>query len=236
MVTPRTIGRCVPAFMLAVAGTAVGIIPIPTVQAASSLQTLVATAERNTNTVRTLVHHDKFSSTGPGGSVTVSAHGTEDEVRNREQDYESVHVIRRASNGKVSKLNYSVDLIFLNGSTYYRTSAAPTLWKTQKGMKFPDPYTGGWQRGRTTVTIPTTLAFKSLGTSNGQTHVHASVSIKNTAETVDLWITTGSKPYVVRQDLARHLTKGGTGSDSTQVTFGPFNSPVNIQPPAQASA
>ena len=61
METPRTIGRCVPAAMLVVAGTAVVSSPAPTVHAASALQTLVATAERNTNTVRTLTHHDLFT-------------------------------------------------------------------------------------------------------------------------------------------------------------------------------
>ncbi len=235
MVIPGTIGRYVPAAMLAVAGMAVGITPPSSAHAASALQTLVANAERNTNTVRTLIHHDRFTITAPAGSVNVTAHGTEDEVRNREQDYESVHVIQRAANGKVSKLNYSIDLIFLNGSTYYRTSAAPTQWKTQKGMKFSDPYTGGWQRGRTTVTVPSTLKFTSAGTSGGETHVHATFSNKTVTETVDLWITTGSKPYVVRQDLTRNYTKP-VGSERTQVTFGPFNSSVNIQPPAQASA
>lgn len=221
--------------MLAVAGMAASTAPASTAHAASALQTLVANAERNTNTVRTLIHHDRFTITAPAGSVNVTAHGTEDEVRNREQDYESVHVVRRTANGKISKLNYSVDLIFLNGSTYYRTSAAPTQWKTQKGMKFPDPYTGGWQRGRTTVTVPSTLAFTSAGISGGETHVHATFSNKTVTGTVDLWITTGSKPYVVRQDLTRHFTKQSI-SDRTQVTFGPFNSNVNIQPPAQASA
>jgi hypothetical protein len=237
MATPKTIARCLPIAMLTVAAMAVSIIPASTVHAASALQTLVAAAERNTNTVRTLIHHDRFTFTGPGGSVNVSAHGTEDEVRNREQDYESVHVIQHAANGKTNKLSYTVDLIFLNGSTYYRTSSAPTLWKTQKGMTFPDPYTGGWQRGRTTVKIPITLAFASVGASGGQTHVHAPFSTKTTAGTVDLWVTTGSKPYVVRQDIASHSTvKGKPGSQVTQVTFGPFNSNVDIQPPAQASA
>jgi hypothetical protein len=235
MVIRTMIGRSVPAMALVLAGMAAFAQPTPPVHAASAIQALVAKAERDTNTVRTLVHHDKVTITAANGSVKVSAHGTEDEVRNREQDYESVHVTRRAS-GKVSKLAYTVDLIFMNGSTYDRVSTAPTTWKTQKGMSFPDPYTGGWKRGRTTVTIPTTLAFKSVGTSGGQTHVHAAFSNKTSAGTVDLWITTGSKPYIVREDIAFHSTTGTPGSETSQIRFGPFNSNVNIQPPAQASA
>jgi hypothetical protein len=242
MLIRKTIGRSLPATVLAVAGMAVFVPPMPAAHAASSFQTLIATAEHNTNTVRTLVHHDQTTITAPAGSVKFTAQGTEDEVRNREQDSESVHVVRRATNGKITKVNYTVDLIFMNGSTYYRTSAAPTQWKTQKGMTFPDPYTGGWKRGRTTVSFPTSLVFKDAGTSGGQTHVHASFTTKATATTaatagtVDLWITTGSKPYVVQENFDYHTTTGASGSQRTQVKFGPFNSGVNIQPPAQASA
>ena len=83
--------------------------------------------------------------------------------------------------------------------------------------------------------VPSNWPFTSVGTSGGQTHVHATYSRKTFTGTVDLWITTGSKPYVVREDVTRHFTKP-VESDRTQVTFGPFNSNVNIQPPAQASA
>lgn len=235
MVIRTMIGRSIPAVALVLAGMAAIAQPASPVRAASAIQALVAKAERNTNTVRTLVHHDKVTITAANGSVKVSARETEDEVRNREQDYESVHVTRRAS-GKVSKLAYTVDLIFLNGTTYYRLSTAPTTWKTQKGMTFPDPYTGGWKRGRTTVTTPASLAFQTVGTSGGQTHVRASFSNNTSAGTIDLWITTGSKPYVVREDLALHSTTGTRVSQTSQIKFGPFNSNVDIQPPAQASA
>jgi hypothetical protein len=239
-------GRSVPAAVLAVVGIAAFVPPLSSAYAASSLQTLVATAEHNTNTVKTLIHHDQTTFSAPAGTVKFTAQGTEDEVRNREQDSESVHVVRRATGGKVTKLNYTIDLIFMNGSTYYRTSQAPTQWKTQKGMTFLDPYTGGWKRGRTTVTIPnnlvTPLAFKDAGSSGGQTHAQASFTTKATANaqagagTVDLWITTGAKPYVVQEVFTEHATKGTSGSLRILMKLGPFNTNVNIQPPGQASA
>jgi hypothetical protein len=230
MSTYNGLKRSIPVVVLAVAGMAAF---VPPAHAATSIQSLVAQAEHNTNTVRTLVHHDQWTITAPNGSLKVSAHGAEDEVKNREQDYESVHVTSRAASGKVSKLNYAVDLIFMNGLTYYRISSAPTQWKTQKGMKFADPYTHGWQRGRTTVKVPARFVFKQVGAGGGQTHVRASSTTKTVTESVDLWITTGAKPYVVREDIAYH-DKNGT--EVSQIKFGPFNSNLNIQPPAQASA
>src|SRR5438309_562666 len=114
MVIRTMIGRSVPAVTLVLAGMAGLVRPASSVHAASAIQALVAKAERDTNTVRTLVHHDKMTITATNGSVKVTAHGTEDEVRNREQDFESVQVARRAS-GKVSTLAYTIDLIFMNG-------------------------------------------------------------------------------------------------------------------------
>ena len=210
--------------------------PAHSTVASSSVQALIAAAEHNTNTVKTLVHHDVMMRTGATWSVQVTAHGTEDEARNREQDYESV-IVKQTKAGKTTTLNYTVDLIFLNGSTYYRTSSAPTQWKTQKGMTFPDPYTGGWKRGRTTVALPAGLVFTAVGTSGGETHVHASNATKTVAGSFDLWITTGATPYVAREDMAyRSLKKGSPGSFRVRISYGPFNSAVNIQPPPQASA
>ncbi len=236
MVTRHFRSRTISAVLLVVAATSAIVQSEASAQTTSSVETLIATAEHNTNTVRTLVYHDQLTITGPGGSLKVSARGTEDEIRNREQDYESVLVTKRGAGGKVNTLKYTVDLIFLNGSTYYRTSAAPTTWKTHKGMKFPDPYTGGWQRGRTTVKLPSSLVFTVVGTSGGQTHVHASFTTRTTAGTADLWLTTGATPYVVRQNLAYHATKATSASETSRITYGPFNRAVNIQPPAQASA
>ncbi|HEX6506536.1 MAG TPA: hypothetical protein VF221_02795 [Chloroflexota bacterium] len=202
--------------------------------AADSVQTLVAQAEHNTNTVKTLVHHDVTTVTASGGSLKINAHGAEDEARNREQDFEDV-TVTRTSGGKTQKVHYTVDIIFMNGSTYYRTSAAPSQWQTHKGMSFPDPYTGGWKRGRTTVTYPTSWKYTLVGTSGGTRHVRAPFSTKTTAGTVDLWISAGTKPYVIRSEEKYHSTTKQKGSADSLITFGPFDGPVTIQPPAQGS-
>ena len=210
--------------------------PAHSTEASSSVQALIATAEHDTNTVKTLVHHDVVTRMGATWSVQVTAHGTEDEARNREQDYESV-IVKQTKAGKTTTMSYTVDLIFLNGSTYYRTSSAPTQWKTQKGMTFPDPYTGGWKRGRTTVALPAGLVFTVVGTSGGETHVHATNATKTVAGSFDLWITAGATPYVAREDMMyRSLKKGSPGTFHVRISYGPFNSAVNITPPAQASA
>lgn len=203
----------------------------PRVDAASSVQALVAEAEHNTNTVSTLMHRDENTITTRDLSVTVSARGSEDEVHNREHDYESVTVKGRGPTGKVQSLHYTVDIIFMNGVTYYRTSLLHNQWKTHKGMTFPDPYTGGWKRGRTTVSFPKTTTFREVGTSGGETHLQASFSQAATAGTVDLWISGGTKPYVVREEESYHATKGTSGSAHVQVMFGPFNTPLVIQSP-----
>ncbi|GAC1445307.1 MAG: hypothetical protein NVSMB52_06070 [Chloroflexota bacterium] len=204
--------------------------------AASSVQTLIADAERNTNTVNTLIHNDEHTVTTPTLSVKVIAHGSEDELRNREQDYESVSVTSRGSGGKAKSLHYTVDIIFMNGTTYYRTSLQKNKWKTHKGMTFPDPFAGGWKRGRTTVSFPKTFKFQQVGTGGSETHVRASFSSATTAETVDLWISSGSKPYVTREEQRYHSVKGPASSALIKVSFGPFNTPLVIQQPSKGGS
>ncbi len=206
---------------------------MPAAHAASNVQALLAEAEHNTNTVNTLAHTDQNTVTTATMTLKVRSHGAEDEIHNREQDYESVSVTGHGAAGKIRNLHYTVDIIFMNGLTYYRTSLTHNVWATHPGMTFPDPYTGGWKRGRTTVSFPKSVKFKEVGTSGGQTQVRASIVQPALAGTIDLWISGGAKPYIAREDERYHPTKGKAGSAHVQISFGPFNSPTVIEPPAK---
>src|SRR5579872_6099608 len=106
----------------------------PSAHAATNVQALVTQAEHDTNTVQTLVHHDIRALTLLNGTVKYTAMGSEDEVRNREKDYESVVVTaRNPSTGKTQTLRYTADIIFMNNTTYYRLSFQKNVWKSIKG-------------------------------------------------------------------------------------------------------
>lgn len=204
-------------------------------QAAANVQALVAQAEHNTNTVHTLTHTDVSTITTANLTVTVHARGAEDEVRNREQDSETVTVKGKTATGAAKSLKYTVDIIFMNGTTYYKTTIggkSDKQWQTHKGMTFPDPYTGGWKRGRTTVTFPKNVSFALAGSSGGQTHVHASATSGSTAGTVDLWLSGGSKPYVVREDENLYSKKDRKLTQHFVTTFSQYNAPLVIQQPS----
>lgn len=205
----------------------------PAAHAASNVQALLAEAEHNTNTVNTLVHTDQNTVTTATMTLKVSAHGAEDEIHNREQDYESVSVTGHGAGSKIRNLHYTVDIIFMNGLTYYRTSLTHNIWASHPGMVFPDPYTGGWKRGRTSVSFPKSVKFKEVGTSGGQTQVRASIIRPALAGTINLWISGGAKPYIVREDENYHPTQGKVGSAHVQISFGPFNAPTVIEPPSK---
>jgi hypothetical protein len=207
---------------------------IPAVQASTSVQPLVTQAIKNTNSVHTLMHHDTNSISSAGITVKFTGTGSEDEVKNREQDYESVSVTGKTSAGKTVNLHYTADIIFLNRMTYYRISAPiqNNTWKTLKGMVFNDPYTGGWRRGRTTVIVQKGAVFNQVGVSGGLTQVRATVTLKTEVDTVDLWISSGSTPYVVREVFDAHSTQGPTASRHFDINFGPFNTPLTIQAPS----
>jgi hypothetical protein len=207
---------------------------MPAAHAATSILPLVTQAIHNTNSVHTLMHHDTSSRTSSAITVKFTATGSEDEVKNREQDYEAVSITGKTAAGKAVNLHYTADIIFLNGSTYYRISAPiqNNTWKTLKGTVFTDPYTAVWKRARTTVIVPKGAVFKEVGVSGGQTQVRAAITFKTYTETVDLWISSGSTPYVVREVLDSHTTTGPAGSLHNEINFGPFNTPLTIQAPS----
>lgn len=202
--------------------------------AAGDVTALVTTAIHNTDTVNTLIHQDSRTLKARGGTLVFHGRGTEDEIHNREQDYESVSVKSKTAAGKVQSLHYTADIIFLNGMTYARISLNQNKWVSRKGSKFADPYTGGWQRGRTTVAFPkSTSKFQQVSVSGGQTQVHATFAGTGVAGTVDLWISGGATPYVVRQLMTEHSAKGPAASEQLDIRYGPFNVPVVIVAPAK---
>jgi hypothetical protein len=209
----------------------------PPVWAAAGVQALVVQAERNTNSVGTLVHQDQQTRITAGGNVVYTATGSEDETRNREADSESVTVT--AKTGRIKTLHYTADILFLNGKTYYRTSLTSNKWQSQSGTTFSDPYTGGWKRGRTTVPFDNQFKqlskFQEIGSTGSRTHVRATFSDTKNAVTgsIDMWISSGAKPYVVRELLTEHPVKG-TGSLKLNVVFTSFNTPLVITAPAKS--
>jgi hypothetical protein len=203
---------------------------------AATVQNLLATAERNTNTVRTIVHRDSTVIKTPNLTVTSSVRGVEDEVHNRERDFESVTVTGKTSKGVEKTLHYTADVVFMNGFTYYRTTLAKNIWMKQKGMNFRDPYTGGFARGRTTVSFLKSVVFKEVGVGGGETHVRASAKDSKSAGTVDLWIRNGMTPYVVRLVIHSHSTKGTVQTETSSTEYGPFNAQQIIQAPTTGAS
>jgi hypothetical protein len=204
--------------------------------AAASLAARIAQAEHNTNTVRTLVHHDTESISNTALKIDFTATGTEDETHNREMDNETVTVVGKLKNGKSKTIHYTADIIFLNGKTYYRISLEKNVWKSATGLTFQDPYTGGWKRGRTTVTLPKAFVFHQVGNGGSTMHVRAALTKNAIRTTVDLWISGGSTPYVVKEAQTDQSTKNPALHDSRTMTLGPFNHQVVIQNPTSGAS
>lgn len=235
MTCTRSSHRLLAAGAIALALT-FGTVPLHT-DAAGSVPSLLAQAIKNTNTVKTLVHHDTITIVSPTYSMSDTSRGLENETQNREQDYESVTVKTHPKTGTAKSLHYTIDIIFMNGQTYYRASQLQNKWKTAKGMTFKDPYTGGWERGRTTVGFKgISLTYTQVGQSSGQTQFHTTYSKTQNGITLkldaDLWVSSGNTPYVVRQRTVQTESKGTQKITQTiDMNLGPFNQPANIQPP-----
>ena len=209
-------------------------VPRPAI-AATDVKTLVTQAIHNTNTVNTIVHHDQTTVVSGSSHLQETASGSEDEVRNLEQDSEVVTATAKGSNGKAQTVHYTLDVIFIKGYTYYRSSLQKNQWTRRKGTTLTDPVTNGvFKRARTKVTAPQGFklgSYSLVGTSAGLTQVRAPLTRAKAAGTWDLWISGGSTPYIMREEIHAHATGGGKGSEYVRTDYGPFNKPVTIAPP-----
>lgn len=203
---------------------------------ASSVSSLLASAEHNTNTVRTLQHHDVIQETAGSVSINAVVTGQEDEVRNRERDFETVTAKGKLASGKTKTIHYTLEVIFLNGHTYFRTTLAKNKWQKHAGLTLSDPYSGiTFHRARTTVTFQPALHFTAVGGS--QTHLQAQVAKSGVRSVYQVWLSNGATPYVTRELTKYASSKKGHPTGSTETTFGPFNKPIVILPPtSQGSA
>lgn len=198
---------------------------------------LLSKAFHNTNTVKTLIYTQTTTQTSSSIKATIVFRGEEDEVANREADHETVTAQIRQTNGKTQKVHYTLDIVFMQGQTYYRSSLQHNQWHMKKGMTFQDGFLGTvWKRGRTMVSFKPMPTFSLVGHSGGQTQVRAHVSDTHGTGTVDLFISGGSQPYVVIQDTAGKETIGGqTIQSKSETKYGPFNQTLNIQAPANGA-
>lgn len=204
---------------------------------ASSAQSLLNRAVRDTNTVRTLVYTTKSVETGKNLSLTINMEGAEDEVANRERDRETVTAVARTPQGGKRTVHYTLDIIFMSGKTYYRDSLQNKAWQSRSGMKFADSFSGvSWQRGRTTVG-DWTLPLKLVGavTSNGA-EFKGRTSKAAQQLPLQVWVSGGAHPYVTRQVITADKTVQGQHLHYVQQQqFGPFNQPISIAQPATGS-
>jgi hypothetical protein len=217
--------------LAALGGTALALVAWPQSGAAAASPPALAKAVRNTDTVRTLVYHSDTTESGNGLTIHVTNIGQEDEVHNRERDGEDV-TVHTKQNGKTRTIHYTLDLIFMNGRTYYRTTLAHNnQWQTHSGMSLCDPIRNCWQRGRTTLTNLLPLAFSPVAGS--ATHFRAAVKQKTTHGTIDAWISSGKTPYVTRVLQNEVITTSGVSvKNHVDTTYGPFNSALVIQAPS----
>lgn len=205
------------------------------VRAAAGFDALLAQAVHNTDTVRTIMQTDRSTITTPKGTIVFSERGEEDEVRNRERDSESVSVTAFRKGRAPRKLHYTASVIFLNGHTYFRSSLNKNHWQLHAGTVFLDPYTGGFRRGRTTVDLPSGVKLVEMAASEGETHLHGTFSNSKKRGTIDLWISGGTTPYVVRENELYEPAAVPTATFRLHTVFGPFNQQIVIEAPPKGT-
>lgn len=211
--------------------------------ASGSATTILARAIANTNSVRTLRHYDKIVRTAKYGTISIAIVGQEDEVHNRERDVETVRLSARQHNGKTVSSGYKIAVIFANGHTFVRGLTPPTTWSIRKGMQFLDQESGvGFNRSRTTVPTYPLVKPISIRSAPAGTQVRARVLHQSQGTTlrgtIQLLIKGGLTPYVIQETVRGTVrdNKGKVLVEREDNRYGPFNTPLQIQPPVVGSS
>ena len=200
-------------------------------------QQLLARAIRNTNSVRTLTYTSTVTLSSKYFAFRTVNRGQEDERGNRERDHESATVQTKDKTGRQQTIRYTVDVIFIHGRTYYRSSLLKNnAWQEQAGTTLLDPVLGrlgnGWARKRTTVKIGPVNKYVLIS-QGAQSHLRASVKKNGSSGVEDIFISNGSTPYVVRDVIQNTIVlQGQTVKQRQQVDYGPFNQALNIDLPS----
>lgn len=220
-----------------------GMLALATLTAADRLGTAAAASSplsraiANTDTALSYREDDTNRTVVAGASLSQSSWEIYDQRHNRERDHAHFDVVR--ANGK--RQSYTVDIVMMNNHTYYRSTLNHGGWKVQSGYGYADPVSGQrWFRAAPSFSYLAKLAIASQGSApGGRYRVHFqpqfSAAMKATGS-VDVWLSTGSTPYIVREkESVAGSVKGKKISEALVTRLSRFNQPVTITAPKLGS-
>lgn len=207
------------------------------VASATDAQALLNRAAANVNRVRTLSYVQHNTQSSSTVHLVTVMHGQEDEVHNREQDREEVTLSARDAKGHVKHIHYTLDIIFVAGTIYWRSSTKPSVWTHKRAVVFRDPFTQvSWQRKRTTVDVGGLSHFAVLSNGAQGTRVEGQLVKGGQSVKHDFYLSGGSNPYVVKDILtASQVIQGKKVQAKTETDYGPFNATIVIVAPSTTS-
>ena len=207
------------------------------VASAADAQTLLSRAATNVDRVRTLSYVQHNTQSSSTVHLATVMRGQEDEVHNREQDREEVTLNARDAQGHVKHIHYTLDIIFVGGTIYWRSSTKPSVWTHKRAIVFRDSFTQvTWQRRRTTVNVSHVSHLAILSTGVQGTHIEGQLVKGGQSVKHDFYLSGGSSPYVVKDVVsASQVIQGKKVRAVSETDYGPFNKTLVIVAPSTTS-
>jgi len=209
----------------------------PSVASASDAQALLNRAAADVNRVRTLSYVQHNTQSSSSVHLATVMRGQEDEVHNREQDREEVTLSARDAKGHVKHIHYTLDIIFVGGTIYWRSSTKPSVWTHKRAIVFRDPFTQvTWQRKRTIVEVSHLSQLAVLSSGAQGAHIEGQLVKGGQSVKHDFYLSGGSNPYVVKDVVtASQVIQGKKVQAKTETDYGPFNTTLVIVAPSTTS-
>jgi hypothetical protein len=191
-------------------------------------------AIENTDVAGTYVEATNGIVSGPAGSMHRVLHNEYDNAHDREQDHAEYTITTRTL-GRTKTLRYTLDLIMLDGRTYYRSSLHDRSWKVKKGYGYTDPASGDhWIRSGLNYSF--ILRYKPVLVGHTGNQLEYQIRVPGRPYpgrfTYDIWIDAGSHPYIVRVFNYGGYTKNGQRFTIRHDTrLSDYNRPLDIRAP-----
>jgi hypothetical protein len=202
--------------------------------AATSTATLPAAAIRNSDSVRTYREAVHVTTRSPKGTESRVENNQYDVQHNRGQIHADIKFTLQVQPKQAAAGHYTVDVIMMNGFVYHRSSQEVGGWRKRKGSSYQDPPSKAkWPLAPLDFTSIAKERATEVSHSASATHYRLDNRVPGATRSVslDVWISTGPTPYIVRVDQAFTFGKNADGHFAQTFEYSAFNAPVKIQAP-----
>lgn len=191
-------------------------------------------AVHDTDTAASYVESTVDTSSTPGQTIHRVLRNEDDLAHNRGRTH-AEYTITTRTGGRTRTIRYTLDLIMLDGRTYYRNSLHDKTWKVKRGTEYTDVASGDhWVGGGLSFSGMLRYRAYLVAHTSGQLEYRFQAAGKPYPGhfTVEVWVSAGSHPYILRVlTVGGYIKNGQRHTDHRDTRLSDYDRPLDIRAP-----